>query len=260
MSFGKPLQGFLRQWQVNRCLCLVHDDMQAALAVVVCQLSPGYLPDVARAQSAVTSEEESLLYIQVLALRLFQTFHFLNGKELTLAFRRFYLVLWREPVHRVLWKYVLADRHIECVSQASHVVDDRVGLNLCAVRLPVLVPKIVGQSDEIIPVHIPYGNVHAITAEGMDGIGDKLSVLDATFLLAVLVCLHPVGQLHPRFEGGVLQSRLVVCELQYSLQFDGVGSVQRSLVACLGCGIRLWYEVEFQELITALAVVIAVEV
>ena len=70
-SFGKPLQGFLRQWQVNRCLCLVHDDMQAALTVVVCQLPPCDFPDVARTKSAVTPEEEGLLYIQVLAFRLF---------------------------------------------------------------------------------------------------------------------------------------------------------------------------------------------
>ena len=195
-SFGKPLQGFLRQWKVNRCLCLVHDDMQAALTVVVCQLSPGYFPDVARAKSAVTPEEEGLLYKQVLAFRLFQAFHLLDGKELTLAFRCFHLVLWREPVHRILRKNVLADCHVECVSQASHVVDDRIGLYRRAIWLPVLIPKVVCQSDEIIPAHITDGNVHTISIEGMNGVGDELSVFDATFLLPFLVCLHPVRQLY----------------------------------------------------------------
>lgn len=195
-SFGNPLQGFLRQWQVNRCLCLVHDDMQAALAVVVRQLSPGYFPYVARTKSAVTPKEEGLFYIQVLTFCLFQTLHLLDGKELTLAFRCFHLVLWREPVHRVLRKNILADCHVECVSQASHVVDDRIGLYRRSIWLPVLIPKIVCQSDEIIPAHIPYGNVHTIPVEGVDGVGDELSVFDATFLLPFLVCLHPVRQLY----------------------------------------------------------------
>ena len=124
----------------------------------------------------------------------------------------------------------------------------------------MLIPKIVCQSDEIIPAHIPDGNVHTVPFEGMDGVGNELSVFDATFLLPFLVCLHPIGQLYSRFEGSVLQTCLVVRELQDTLQFDGVGSIQRRFVACLGCRIRLWYEVEFQELITAPPVVIAVEV
>ena len=187
------------------------------MAVVVCQLSPCDFPDVARAKSAVTPEEEGLLYKQVLTFRLFQAFHLLDGKELTLAFRCFYLVLWREPVHRVFWKNILADCHVECVSQASHVIDDRIGLYRRSVWLPVLIPKIVCQSDEIIPAHIPDGNVHTVPVEGMDGVGDEFPVLDATFLLSFLVCLHPVGQLYSRFEGSVLQSCLVVRELQNTL-------------------------------------------
>ena len=124
----------------------------------------------------------------------------------------------------------------------------------------MLIPKIVCQSDEIIPAHIPDGNVHTVPFEGMDGVGDEFPVLDATFLLSFLVCLHPVGQLYSRFEGSVLQSCLVIRELQNTLQLDSVGSIQSRFVSCLRCRNRLWYEIEFQELITALTVVIAVKV
>ena len=94
----------------------------------------------------------------------------------------------------------------------------------------------------------------------MDGIVDKLLVFHTFLCLCLAEVFHPVLQQHLGSNGCVLQSSLVVGDFKNTVELDGIGCTHGVVILNLCLRIVLWNEIEFQKLITTLAIHIDVEI
>ena len=234
--------------------------MQSVLLSVLDNLAPGDGSDIAASQPCIAGKEKGLFDMWIWAVCLFKLLDLLSGQVLTLALGRLDFILRRQLHDGIVGNDILAHGHIEGIAQASEIVDDRIVFQFLAPRRTIVIAKEVGQPNNIVPVHVPHGNIDIVCSERMDGIVDEFLVFDSFLLLCLTECLHPVLQQHFSPDGCILQSCLVVGDFKNTVELDSVGGTHSVFILYLCLRIGLWNEVEFQKIITALAVHIDVEI
>ena len=245
----------------------VHHHGQHPFVPVLCDVLPFQPAHVAQPQTAVAGEKIGIFDNLNPARCRNQFFHFVDGQELPLPFVRLCPFMARQPVHRVEGDDAFADGDIECRYQGALAVEHGLGLERLSACCPVTGFQVLHERQAEVLVH---GLELHLTASHVGNDAAKsvyrVKVTYATAFLYLLEPCEPLLQGDVRFRYAVLRFRKpLACGRQFfqfarplpenRLRFPHGGGILAH-----GFLVRFRNEVEFQVLVAASAVMVAVQI
>ena len=213
--------------KIKSCPCLLNDDVCITLAVVLFEVSPLQVSDIALAEPAETGEQKGISGLFVARRRLYQPFQFLDSQKTSLAGFAPWLVVRIDFSHRVGGDKTFADGKVHYGTKDIQVIPGRAFADYSTGFVNALciwfLPQISDELYTVIFVNVRYAKIGIESRHSIAEMPDLINCLRRTFALPFIFIL--VYQIVKRYvlRNG-LNPCLTVIELDNTPGFDGCSS------------------------------------